>query len=180
MFLRKAETYALFGAKITSLFTFIEKSNGVVFMNKVNEVIKETLKSRAEREKQEAIISLRKFAEESNYVFYTVLRHVSDSGMFRRISVFASTPSEGIVCLDWFIEKLGFYKRENDFRKGEGLRVSGCGMDMGFSLVYNTASVVFGGLSKAEILRISKKTNNRRNGGFESTDTGYLIRQKWI
>lgn len=71
---------------------------------------------------------------------YTVLRHVSSSGMSRCISVYVihdNTP----VCLDfWTSRALGLRRDE----KRDGLIVGGSGMDMGFWLVYNLEGVVFG------------------------------------
>lgn len=64
---------------------------------------------------------------------YCILRHVSRSGMSRTISLYAKTDS-GMQWLDGFAVKLnvgsGFDKKRG------GLKVGGCGMDMGFALVY--------------------------------------------
>lgn len=62
---------------------------------------------------------------------YTILRHVSKSGMFRLISVYTFQNNEPF-CWDWEIERLGIAKRD---KKREGLRISGAGMDMGFHIV---------------------------------------------
>ena len=63
---------------------------------------------------------------------YTVIRHVSSSGMQREISV-KMIDAGRIISLDWLIanstgKKIG---------KHGGLIVKGCGMDMGFHLVDN-------------------------------------------
>ena len=66
---------------------------------------------------------------------YCVLRHVSRSGMQREISFF----TEGMRNIDYLAARL------LDLRHGkrDGLVVSGCGMDMGFSMVYEIGSALF-------------------------------------
>jgi len=67
---------------------------------------------------------------------YTVLRHVSSSGMQREISV-KMIDAGRIIHLDWLVsEALGIRQG----KKG-GLVVKGCGMDMGFHLVDNIKRV---------------------------------------
>jgi hypothetical protein len=61
---------------------------------------------------------------------YTVIRHVSTSGMQREISV-KMIDSGRIIHLDWLVsialgKKIG---------KNNGIVMKGCGMDMGFALV---------------------------------------------
>jgi hypothetical protein len=63
---------------------------------------------------------------------YTVIRHVSTSGMQREISV-KMIDSGRIIHLDWLVsialgKKIG---------KNNGIVMKGCGMDMGFALVDN-------------------------------------------
>lgn len=61
---------------------------------------------------------------------YTVIRHVSSSGMQREISV-KMIDAGRIIHLDWLVsEALGIR-----LGKHGGLVVRGCGMDMGFHLV---------------------------------------------
>jgi hypothetical protein len=72
---------------------------------------------------------------------YTINRHVSQSGMTRHISVFRVNESGEIETIDWLIHRAGIFKRTNSNNR-EGLKVSGCGMDMGFHVVYSLSSVV--------------------------------------
>lgn len=61
-------------------------------------------------------------------VIYQLVRSVARSGMSRVISTYAVSDGQ-LVCLDWAIGTLvGGLKRE-------GVRISGCGMDMGFALM---------------------------------------------
>ena len=65
---------------------------------------------------------------------YTILRHVSQSGMARDISVKAIDHESGdLVDISYSVSKLiGWSLRQ----KGHNaIRVTGCGMDMGFHLV---------------------------------------------
>ena len=71
---------------------------------------------------------------------YTVLRHVSRSGMLRVIDLIAIRGNEPWHCGYNAAEVLG---RSYD-RNREGIKISGCGMDMGFALVYDLAHVLFG------------------------------------
>lgn len=70
----------------------------------------------------------------------TVLRHVSASGMQRRIDLY--TIKDGrLVYLSGYAENMGLAKRHDG---KQGLIVNGCGMDMGYHLVYELASALFG------------------------------------
>lgn len=92
---------------------------------------------------------------------YTVLRHVSRSGMFRVIDAFLIRDNEPVNLLAVLTEQqrekvLNVFKRD---KKRDGFRVSGCGMDMGFHLVYSISSRIF-----------------ERKG----RDSGNELRQRWI
>ena len=76
-------------------------------------------------------------------VLYTVLRHVSSSGMSRVISVVMATGGE-IESLDWIIARAGLYPRTPANSRHDGLKVNGVGMDMGYAVVYDISSRVFG------------------------------------
>jgi hypothetical protein len=124
-------------------------------------------------EKERAKAELKKLFAGSGYQAYTMLRHVSSSGMFRRISVYVIEDNQPL-CIDYLIGKLGNYKRD---KENEGLRVSGCGMDMGFAVVYDTSGEVFD--DEEEVKRIAMKLGRTRNGEPE-TSGSYLVRQKWM
>ena len=87
---------------------------------------------------------------------YTILRSVSSSGMSRHISLKIVHRGELIditylaarVMGDKLSEKLGH----------NTIRVNGCGMDMGWHLVYNLSSTIYAGADRA----------------------GYVINQRWI
>lgn len=92
---------------------------------------------RDETVQAEAIERLRAFVKPGDTV-YTVLRSVSKSGMSREISL--HTIKDGDIT--WIA---GMVARALDYRVGtrDGIKVSGCGMDMGFHLVYNLSRALW-------------------------------------
>lgn len=101
-----------------------------------------------EKERNELIKELKEMIGKSDAnTLYTVLRHVSSSGMSRAISVFFIDNEQTPRNIDWYVERILHYKRS----KHEGLTVSGCGMDMGFHVVYSLCMALFKeeGLDKA-------------------------------
>lgn len=74
---------------------------------------------------------------------YTILRSVSASGMCRHISLVA-------VDSDGSLNDITYYAaaalNESLYEKNghRSIRQDGCGMDMGFNLVYNLATVLYG------------------------------------
>ncbi len=70
---------------------------------------------------------------------YTTAVHVARSGMSRHIKVFA-TPKKGVIQ-----NVSGYVADYLDWRytNKEAVFVSGCGMDMGFHLIYTLSSVLY-------------------------------------
>lgn len=85
---------------------------------------------------------------------HTILRSVSQSGMSRVISVVKVTDDGDIRVLDGLIESAGLYKRTPSSSRHDGLKVGGCGMDMGFAVVYDVSQAVF--------------------------NDGYALKQRWL
>jgi hypothetical protein len=93
---------------------------------------------RSTAERQEYLQQLRDMLKPGD-TLYTVLRHVSRSGMSRRIDVYAIRDNRPVwlsgraaVVIGWSI----------DLDKS-GIRVAGCGMDMGFHLVDTISAELF-------------------------------------
>jgi len=87
---------------------------------------------------------------------YTVLRSVSASGMTRHISL---KVAQGDDIYDITYLAAQAMKEKISERNGYNtIKVNGCGMDMGFHLVYNLSSVLFAGEERA----------------------GYKIAQRWL
>ena len=83
---------------------------------------------------------------------YTVLRHCSASGMTRRIDLYTFKDNKKVYLT-------GLYALMRGERPPkDGLKVSGCGMDMGFHLVYTMGRLLFEGAG----------------------DNGYKLNHEWI
>lgn len=93
----------------------------------------------AERDRQDAMEKLRALLPKGTRV-YTILRHVSASGMTRDISVVIPRDGGSILSLDYLIERAGLGKRGP---KGSGIRVTGAGMDMGYHIVYRLGHALY-------------------------------------
>jgi hypothetical protein len=87
---------------------------------------------------------------------YTILRHVSSSGMSRNISLVIADGNDIADITYYAAQALGDKLIESKGHRA--IRVNGCGMDMGFNLVYNLSSVLFTGQDRA----------------------GYVLKQAWL
>jgi hypothetical protein len=130
-------------------------------------------KSKAqEQERTEAIGKLRKMLRPGD-VLYTVVRHVSASGMSRSISVLRVTrgatgrPPE-VESLDFWVSRA---VKEKIDRKHGGVVQSGGGMDMGFHLVYL--------LGRCLWPDGTPKPHGTRNGKPDS-DGGYALKHEVV
>lgn len=83
---------------------------------------------------------LKELLKKADYQVYTVLRHVSRSGMTRVIQPIVMLDGEPYY-LRASVADLLDYKLS---KKHDGLIVYGCGMDMGFHIVYQLSSELFG------------------------------------
>ena len=133
---------------------------------------------------------------------HTVSRHTSRSGMQRSISMFAFLPGDNAPTeLDYWVSRvLG----ESIDQKHGGVRIGGCGMDMGFHLVYALARRLypdgFGCTGPGDGYATSCPSNNHSNGDRDYTphgamtyngvsvpafqhwhsDGGYAFRHRWM
>lgn len=89
-------------------------------------------------DRQEAIDILRKLCPPGTKV-YTVLRHVSKSGMTRDLDCYVMEDGEPRWITGYVCRATGFT------RKGDHARVGGCGMDIGFHLVYELSARLYAG-----------------------------------
>ena len=91
------------------------------------------------KERNEAIEELRELLKPGDTV-YCILRHVSRSGMMRAISPIIVKDGEA----PWEISYLVAPATGRKFnQKHGGVTVSGCGMDMGFELVYTLSRTLW-------------------------------------
>lgn len=129
------------------------------------------------QEREDAKEMVKKFVKPGDTV-YTVIRGVSRSGMSRTMDVYAFYVDEkGKVqkqYLTGWCVKLGLGSQSLQmWRNSAGMRVNGCGMDMGFHVVYSLGRTLWPeGDGK-------HKTGRNGDKGAE-TDGGYLLRHEWI
>ena len=116
--------------------------------------------------KIEACNSLREFIAPGATV-YTRLNHRARSGMMRVIDLFVIQDNEPRRITWTVCQALG----ETYNRKHEGLKMSGCGMDMGFDAVYR--------LRYALWPNGTDKPHGTRNGEADSNG-GYALKQRWL
>ena len=151
--------------------------------------------TKAEKVRQEeALTALRDMLPPGTTV-HTILRHVSRSGMMRHISVIGPNNED----ITWQVARaLG----EKINPKTGGIKVGGCGMDMGFHLVYSLSYRLypegFGvrgegpngheypvGRRTKEQTEVAKAAGVRffgRNGDTSGWDNdgGYALNQRWL
>lgn len=96
--------------------------------------------TKKEKERQEAIAELRGMLAPGMEVV-CILRHVSRSGMVRDISPHIIQNGQ-IRSIAWHTAK-ALDLPLKDSHGSNAVRVGGCGMDMGFHLVYNLGRVLF-------------------------------------
>ena len=119
-----------------------------------------------EREKMEARERLLEILKPGDTVF-TVLKHVSASGMSRSIQL--KIVQDGDICdISWYAARVLGDKIDS---KHGGIKIGGCGMDMGFALVYNLGAALWP--------QGTDKPHGTRNGE-PDRDGGYALRQRWI
>ena len=133
--------------------------------------------SEKRQEKQNAIDQLKKIIKPGDRI-YTMLRHVSRSGMMRHISVFIKD-DDGINNITWAVARALEYKRADN----GGLKIGGCGMDMGFSVVYELSHCLYS--EGFTCIGEGCPSNDHFNGDRDCTphkhnDGGYALKQSWL
>ncbi len=129
-----------------------------------------TKNARKEAEREDAKTRLLAMLKPGDRV-YTVLRHVSASGMSRRISlVIATTDRDGkpaVTSIDWLAARLLSYRQHDQ----GGLIVGDSGMNMGFHVVYALGSALWPNGTPAP--------HGTRNGE-PDTAGGYALKHDWL
>lgn len=103
------------------------------------------MSNRSKSDRESAVARLRETIDlKPGDTVHTILRHVSRSGMSRRIGLVVLRTADDGRLVDFHpnisaAEALGL----RTDRDGEGIIVGGCGMDMGFHLVYSLSRVLF-------------------------------------
>lgn len=137
----------------------------------------------SERPEAEATVRIREWVKPGD-TLYTQLKSVSRSGMSRVIQVVKIDCSKGepsLSYLGWNVAKaLGW---GYDDRK-EGVKVGGCGMDMGFHLVYSLSHTLFGEyacLGPGKCMSSFHQGEHYRDYTTEKIHhDGYALNHKWL
>ena len=116
-------------------------------------------------ERAEAIEQLRQWLKPGDTV-YTILRHVSRSGMQREIGVVIL--KDGCDMHPNYLVSQAIGAR---LGKRDGVIMGGCGMDMGFALVY--------ALGRALWPNGTPEPHGTRNGE-PDTAGGYALKHRWL
>lgn len=129
-------------------------------------------------ERDDAIAKLREWIKPGDTV-YTILRSVSRSGMSREIAVVIMRDGSDLHP-NYLVAKA------IDARQGkrDGIVMGGCGMDMGFALVYELSHAMFP--NGFECIGERCPANDHSNGDRDHTPHmhpnagGYALRQRWL
>lgn len=137
------------------------------------------------KQSEEYITKLRETLKPGD-TLHTVLRSVSRSGMSRVIDVYLLSCDDGKVekrwLSYWIAKACGFSFQD---RRGlpEGIKVGGCGMDMGFHVVYTLSRVIWpnGYECSGTTCRSNDHSNGDRNyKPHHHNDGGYALRHEWL
>lgn len=140
-----------------------------------------TKKEAKELEQKEAKEHLRSLIKAGDVV-YTILRHVSYSGMSRNIDVVTIKDGKPLF-ISWYVAKLLDYKQAKD----GSLKVDGCGMDMGFHLVHLLGSALWLGEEwecTGKNCPYNEHNNDSkkypRKAGLKHKGNGYTLNHQWL
>lgn len=135
-----------------------------------------------------AILKLREMLPPGSVV-RTILRHVSRSGMNRRVSLAIAIDGD-VKDISWLAaHAMGDpVKNRAGYVQDAGIEVGGCGMDVGFELVYNLGRVLWphGFVCVGEKCQSNDHSNDpncKRStfvGQTHTGDGGYALRHEWL
>lgn len=156
--------------------------------------------TKAEKEERDQALATLREALKPGDTVCTILKHVSRSGMLREIQCIVTDKRDGQL---WDITYFVARVTDNSIGPHYGVRVQGCGMDMGFATVYNLSRCLYpdgfghvmyksptsktGTLprTKAEAEKLYAKGYRAREGrngdrsGWDY-DGGYALTQAWL
>ena len=123
----------------------------------------------------EAVERLRNWLKPGDTV-YTSVVHVSRSGMQRSIKVYQIKDNQPLFLSYNVAKALGSGYDQHR----EAVKISGCGMDMGFHLVYELARTLWP--NGYDCIGDKCPSNDHRNGDHSTThsDGGYALSQRWL
>ena len=135
-----------------------------------------------ERLRETAIGQLREMLKPGDTVYCT-LRNVSRSGMSRQIDFYAN-PYDSVTGRNEFRCISGLVADALDYPTTErgALKVGGCGMDMGFAVVYNLSRALYpdGFKCIGTKKRCPSNDHSNREHNKHHKDGGYALRHSWM
>lgn len=155
--------------------TYMQAPNGEVFTTSNPDWHKDSkplsAKAGAKARQEYCAKELRKILKPGQQV-YCLLRDVSRSGMSRTISLYviergAKGKPPGLRCIDSLAADCTGYRLADN----RGIKVGGCGMDMGFQLVYSLGASVWP--------KGTPRPHGKRNGEPDS-EGGYALKHDWL
>ena len=125
----------------------------------------------------EAIARLQEWLKPGDTVF-TNVTHVSRSGMSRNIKVYKFENDEPLFIGYNVAKAVGL-----PFTHDDAVKIGGCGMDMGFALVYELSATLF--RDGFDCIGSGCPSNDHSNGDRDYTphnhrDGGYALKQRWL
>jgi hypothetical protein len=135
--------------------------------------------TKKQKERDEARARLLEMVKPGDTV-HTVLRHVSRSGMSRSISAIIYDEEGNNYNIDYLVSQLLDCPCDG---KNGGVKMGGCGLDMGFALVHILS--VFLWPNGHDCTGENCPSNDHHNGDRDYTphhhnDAGYALKQRWI
>jgi hypothetical protein len=98
---------------------------------------------------------------------YTIETHVTKSGMSRSIRVFDKNKDD----ITFYVARI---LGETIDQNNGGIKVSGCGMDMGFEIVYRLGYALY-----PKGFKVNGIGRNGDTSGYDN-DGGYALKQRWL
>jgi|7_EtaG_2_1085326.scaffolds.fasta_scaffold91805_2 hypothetical protein len=141
-------------------------------------VYRESQKLNAIIERYNQILRLRKLIKPGDTI-YTTLDHVSASGMMRHITAHVIKKNRPIM-LNYAISVI----TDTPMTDRGSLKIGGCGMDMGFHVVYSLSYCLY--RYGVKCTGPGCNSNDHNNGDQDYTtprnhgDGGYAINQSWL
>lgn len=139
--------------------------------------------SKAEQERRDdARTTLRGLLDQAtNRTIYTVLKHVSSSGMTRIIDAMIMLDDQPVSVAHIYATATG-----DSFDSRGGVKMSGTGMDMGFALAYNISRFAYPGGYPCDGTDCSSNDHSNKphpariEGSMIHSDGGYRFDHRWL
>lgn len=131
-----------------------------------------------QKEREEAVARLREWLKPGDTV-YTHVQHVSRSGMSRVIQAYFMENNEP----RWIGYNVAKAIGEPYDEKREGVKIGGCGMDMGFQLVYLLSHALYHEYKcpgKDKCHSPDHHNSGARDNPPKIHSDGYALRQRWL